>query len=160
MEDSQPPARKQKGKGKATKMGEGPVKASFMTTPEKPQRRTSRRLAEDDSARLAMEKPSRPRRFGDADPAQITVAERKTRVGRRKDSGIVQGFQEEDEAEQLHEPQMEGTKIALPFADTPVIRRNKEMRLEKGRKGQRRSSLGLRGRRASSLIESGASNGA
>ncbi|KAF2809056.1 uncharacterized protein BDZ99DRAFT_418655 [Mytilinidion resinicola] len=49
------------------------------------------------------------------------------------------------------------TKIALPFADTPIIRRNKEMRKESG-SGHRRSSTGLRGRRASSLIESGQSN--
>ncbi|KAF2873596.1 Mis12-Mtw1 protein family-domain-containing protein [Massariosphaeria phaeospora] len=49
------------------------------------------------------------------------------------------------------------TKIMLPFADTPVITRNKEMR--KGTKeGHRRSSTGLRGRRASSLIDSGLSN--
>jgi kinetochore protein Mis13/DSN1 len=51
------------------------------------------------------------------------------------------------------------SKIALPFADTPVIRRNKKMREERAGKGQRRSSLGMRGRRASSLIESGTSNG-
>ena len=52
----------------------------------------------------------------------------------------------------------DGTKIALPFADTPIIRRNKEMR--KGAEtGHRRSSLGNRGRRASSLIDSGKSNG-
>jgi len=50
-------------------------------------------------------------------------------------------------------------KIALPFADTPVLRRNKEMRKNSGQGGQRRSSSGLRGRRASSLIDSGASNG-
>ncbi len=43
-------------------------------------------------------------------------------------------------------------QIALPFADTPIINRNKELR-KKG--GQRRSSLGMRGRRASSLIENG-----
>jgi kinetochore protein Mis13/DSN1 len=50
------------------------------------------------------------------------------------------------------------TKIMLPFADTPVITRNKEMR--KGSKdGHRRSSTGMRGRRASSLIDSGLSNG-
>ncbi|EED19405.1 Mis12-Mtw1 family protein [Talaromyces stipitatus ATCC 10500] len=48
--------------------------------------------------------------------------------------------------------------IALPVADTPVIRRNKEMREGRGGKGQRRNSLGMRGRRASSLIDSGASN--
>lgn len=48
-------------------------------------------------------------------------------------------------------------RIMLPFADTPVINRNKEMR--KGSKdGHRRSSTGLRGRRASSLIDSGMSN--
>jgi kinetochore protein Mis13/DSN1 len=47
----------------------------------------------------------------------------------------------------------ESTKIALPFADTPVINRNKELR-KKGT-GGRRSSLGLRGRRASSLIDNG-----
>ncbi|OAL46726.1 hypothetical protein IQ07DRAFT_573467 [Pyrenochaeta sp. DS3sAY3a] len=48
-------------------------------------------------------------------------------------------------------------RIMLPFADTPVITRNKEMR--KGSKeAHRRSSTGLRGRRASSLIDSGMSN--
>ncbi|EFY90085.1 Mis12-Mtw1 family protein [Metarhizium acridum CQMa 102] len=46
------------------------------------------------------------------------------------------------------------SKIALPMSDTPIINRNKEMR-KKGGKGNRRSSLGSRGRRASSLIESG-----
>jgi len=51
------------------------------------------------------------------------------------------------------------TKISLPFADTPVISRNKAMRDRKSGKGERRSSLGLRGRRASSLIDSGTSNG-
>jgi kinetochore protein Mis13/DSN1 len=50
------------------------------------------------------------------------------------------------------------TKIMLPFADTPVINRNKEMR-KASKDGHRRSSTGLRGRRASSLIDSGMSNG-
>lgn len=50
------------------------------------------------------------------------------------------------------------TTIMLPFADTPVITRNKEMR-KASKEGHRRSSTGLRGRRASSLIESGMSNG-
>lgn len=64
-----------------------------------------------------------------------------------------------------HPPQAEidedhsATRITLPFADTPVIRKNKAMREGKGGKGERRSSLGLRGRRASSLIETGNSNG-
>ncbi|QPH04327.1 hypothetical protein C2857_001241 [Epichloe festucae Fl1] len=48
----------------------------------------------------------------------------------------------------------ESSKIALPMSDTPVINRNKEMR-KKGGKSNRRSSLGSRGRRASSLIDNG-----
>lgn len=45
-----------------------------------------------------------------------------------------------------------GKQIALPFSDTPVINRNKEMRKKTG---NRRSSVGMRGRRASSLMNSG-----
>ncbi|KAK4546932.1 hypothetical protein LTR36_001664 [Oleoguttula mirabilis] len=48
-------------------------------------------------------------------------------------------------------------RIALPFADTPVIRRNKEMR-KGSADGSRRSSSGMRGRRASSLIDEGRGN--
>ncbi|KAG5995963.1 hypothetical protein E4U52_007519 [Claviceps spartinae] len=48
----------------------------------------------------------------------------------------------------------ESSKIALPMNDTPIINRNKEMR-KKGGKSNRRSSLGSRGRRASSLIDNG-----
>ncbi|KAK5124790.1 hypothetical protein LTR85_001503 [Meristemomyces frigidus] len=48
-------------------------------------------------------------------------------------------------------------RIALPFADTPVIRRNKEMR-KGSADGNRRSSSGMRGRRASSLIDEGRGN--
>lgn len=46
----------------------------------------------------------------------------------------------------------EAKQIALPFSDTPIINRNKEMRKKTG---NRRSSVGMRGRRASSLIDSG-----
>ena len=45
------------------------------------------------------------------------------------------------------------TMISLPFSDTPIINRNKELRKKGG--VTRRSSLGLRGRRASSLIDNG-----
>lgn len=60
----------------------------------------------------------------------------------------------DEEGEQPKGP----TKIALPFADTPVIQRNKEMR-KNSAQGGRRSSAGMRGRRASSLIDAGTSNG-
>lgn len=52
-------------------------------------------------------------------------------------------------------PRAAPAKIALPMSDTPVINRNKEMR--KKNNGGRRSSLGMRGRRASSLIDNGQS---
>jgi kinetochore protein Mis13/DSN1 len=58
------------------------------------------------------------------------------------------------------ERKREGTKIALPFADTPVQNRNKQMREKAANKQKsRRSSSGIRGRRASSLLDSGTSNG-
>lgn len=49
------------------------------------------------------------------------------------------------------------TKITLPFSDTPINNRNKEFRKKggDGSGGGRRSSMSMRGRRASSLIESG-----
>ena len=56
------------------------------------------------------------------------------------------------------EKKRKATKIALPFADTPIIQRNKDMRKNSGQ-GHRRSSNGMRGRRASSLIEENKSNG-
>ncbi|KAK3351383.1 Mis12-Mtw1 protein family-domain-containing protein [Neurospora tetraspora] len=49
----------------------------------------------------------------------------------------------------------EPQQIVLPLSDTPIINRNKEMRKKGGASGSRRSSLGMRGRRASSLIENG-----
>lgn len=60
-----------------------------------------------------------------------------------------------DEAENRNmDPTKHSTVISLPFSDTPIINRNKELR-KKGGNGARRSSLGLRGRRASSLIDNG-----
>lgn len=62
------------------------------------------------------------------------------------------------EKEKIAEERRGPSKIPLPFADTPVITRNKEMRKHSA-EGHRRSSSSMRGRRASSLIDSGTSNG-
>lgn len=114
-------------------------------------RRRSSRIMSAEPDRVS-EEPSRPtRKFDDIDSLP---AEPKRKKGRRSKSGTT------NNAFMSPEPSQPGTsKIALPVADTPVIRRNKEMRTEKAKKGQRRSSLEMRGRRASSLIDSGASNG-
>ena len=50
-------------------------------------------------------------------------------------------------------------RIQLPFADTPVMKRNKEMRKASAENAHRRTSSGMRGRRASSLIDEGRGNG-
>ncbi|GAB1313935.1 hypothetical protein MFIFM68171_04145 [Madurella fahalii] len=66
--------------------------------------------------------------------------------------------------EETPRPDVSGTSsgtqsqmIALPFSDTPIINRNKEFRKKGGASGSRRSSLGVRGRRASSLMDNGQS---
>lgn len=111
-----------------------------------------------------------------ADPPVLPVKKR-----RKRDSGEVKAGQEGESSakeptekepsnpthnhpgqeEQPDHPQpieisFDATKIALPFADTPRIQRNKDMRKTNA---ARRSSLGLRGRRASSLIDTGRSTG-
>ncbi|EZF33405.1 kinetochore protein [Trichophyton mentagrophytes] len=93
------------------------------------------------------------------DPGPIHVA-KKRKPGSSKDLAPKLHHKDNEEAIQSTPEEIKNasTKIALPFADTPVIQRNKDMRKEKSRKGQRRSSLSLRGRRASSLIDSGVSN--
>lgn len=87
------------------------------------------------------------------DQPDAVPAEKKRRKGRPSKSKT-------EERNGFVSPESSGTKITLPMADTPVMQRNKEMRTAaKSEKGSRRSSLGMRGRRASSLIDSGASNG-
>lgn len=48
----------------------------------------------------------------------------------------------------------DATKVVLPMSDTPIIRRNQQLR-KGGAPGNRRSSVGMRGRRASSLMDTG-----
>lgn len=88
------------------------------------------------------------------DPAEDQPEEKKRKRGRpgRSKATEQNGYESPDQP-------TPGTKVALPVADTPVIQRNKELRGAKSAKGRRRSSLGMRGRRASSLIDSGTSNG-
>ncbi|OJJ60542.1 hypothetical protein ASPSYDRAFT_146695 [Aspergillus sydowii CBS 593.65] len=106
------------------------------------------------------------------EPQSQPQTERSTRATRRRDEGeqvTVEKKRKKGRPSKSHEEQPNGyvspeappagtATIALPMADTPVIQRNREMRGKKSGKGSRRSSLSMRGRRASSLIDSGASN--
>ena len=127
---------------------------------EKPRRRSARHSGESNAAsppplnpkkkRVKEKQPEdpQPRQGGDASATTHDRDETQEKVGTKGDS------QRAEHVERTHEI----TTISLPFADTPVIRRNQEMRKGSG-DGQRRSSLGMRGRRASSLIDGGKSNG-
>ena len=110
-----------------------------------------------------------------ADPQPLQVKKRRKDRGSsemKADQGAEKSqIQPQPQTQSTHEPPrnessqdhtkpieitFDATKIALPFADTPRIQRNKDMRKTNA---ARRSSLGLRGRRASSLIDSGKSSG-
>lgn len=102
-------------------------------------KRTTRR-----SSRNLTEKPEKEKPVG----RPATVAEEDD------DMAIAAPMEvERQRTPRVMEEPVESAKITLPISDTPVINRNKEMRKKGG--GNRRSSTGMRGRRASSLIESG-----
>ncbi|KAI9795986.1 MAG: hypothetical protein M1833_006562 [Piccolia ochrophora] len=132
--------------------------------PEAPQESTvaqkeapARRRKKSFSTPGAAEDGTRPRRTS-ARLSGGTAKEQPVRPPRRRLIDETARTAEADDNER-DEPSSHGTtntKIALPFADTPVNKRNKELRRH-GSLGQRRSSIGMRGRRASSLMDSGSS---
>ncbi|KAF9629419.1 Mtw1 kinetochore complex DSN1 [Lasiodiplodia theobromae] len=123
-----------------------------------PKRRRSARLSAGTNAQEQQQQASTPAPEKAKRPRKSTAHKDKTRTPKQgnEDGVAVVGAEAEERAE-AEQPSRDGTKIALPFADTPIIKRNKEMR-KGGGAGHRRSSTGLRGRRASSLIDSGTSN--
>jgi kinetochore protein Mis13/DSN1 len=130
--------------------------AAKVVVPTRETRRRSARLSSENEVQLeAASKPQpKPRKSRKVDPPKsppIPEVECRTKQ--------VAGSEQKLE---VNKARSKGTTIALPFADTPVIKRNKEMRAAHGGRNSsqnRRSSSGLRGRRASSLIDSGTSNG-
>ncbi|KAF1971036.1 hypothetical protein BU23DRAFT_537229 [Bimuria novae-zelandiae CBS 107.79] len=140
--------------------------------PEKPAQQSKRRSARlssdnqhldrvDESTEPAKPAPKRPKKTApSAAPVekgkkkQVTPAPEPQPTQKEAPTPV-----QTPKSDALHVPKKRdgATKIMLPFADTPVINRNKEMR-KASKDGHRRSSTGLRGRRASSLIDSGMSN--
>lgn len=136
--------------GQDSSAGAVPVKGQ---TTELPTRRPTRGAAKAANAEPESPTGHTTRSSRNRDPAddQPEKKRKKGRPGRPRTSES-NGFKSPEQPPA-------GTKVALPMADTPVIQRNKELRGAKSDKGRRRSSLGMRGRRASSLIDSGTSNG-
>ncbi|KAJ9419292.1 hypothetical protein FOXG_16307 [Fusarium oxysporum f. sp. lycopersici 4287] len=164
---------------------EGPPEKETNTTTKPPTRKSSRRKASvEASDAQEIKVPKRPstrrstRRSGEAQeeegpqpaPASIPEPEPESQletVPEAAPASPVSGAPKKRESRAKptrpppdwdkspqREPPVQSTTIALPMSDTPIINRNKEMR-KKGGNSNRRSSLGNRGRRASSLIESG-----
>lgn len=142
------------------------------TTPELerqeklPARRRSKRLsAEDKQPTTASSEPSNDLQAQNEQTAQPAKPKAHTVSAPRvadeppevpAASPVPQAGQD---AQSLHvDKKRRVTKIPLPFADTPILRRNKEMRKFSADQS-RRSSSGMRGRRASSLIDAGSSSG-
>ncbi|CAG9999454.1 unnamed protein product [Clonostachys byssicola] len=121
-------------------------KASEDVMPEEPapkvQKTTTRRSTRHTSEDVALVEEPRTER------AHTNGASN----GRGRKKGKSTKVAREPEMVPVQEQAVQSAQIALPMSDTPIINRNKEMR-KKG--SNRRSSLGSRGRRASSLIESG-----
>ncbi|KAI7343425.1 hypothetical protein KC354_g15665 [Hortaea werneckii] len=135
----------------ALKTGQKKTRRRFPTTPErenaeKPARRSKRLSSENVPPEPQQSSPHKPahakshanqERSPSPDQAEpVTVEKKRKRAAN--------GGEEEEKI----------MRIALPFQDTPVIKRNKEMR-KTSAEGHRRSSSGMRGRRASSLIDEG-----
>ncbi|KAL8694780.1 MAG: hypothetical protein Q9218_000626 [Villophora microphyllina] len=148
---------------KTTKRTSGSPNAAAVENNEKPQRQRRSARTSGDKDLVAENKSSPPplevkrKRKTKEDTSQAT------RKSKRTDQATSsQQFQEptttEPQRTQPVDKPLDPIKVSLPFADTPIIRRNKEMR-KGAENGSRRSSLGMRGRRASSLIDSGKSDG-
>lgn len=158
MEEPEPRQQQQTGQKRKTRAKTADTTTNS-TPSTRPQRKTSKQNSVEPTAVEDTQSPRRTRRKIDhSDPASGKTKKKKNKVDETKDPDRIEGVEMNGDHTPHQEKESHATTIALPFADTPVISKNKEMRMGKG-KGQRRSSLGMRGRRASSLIESGASNG-
>ena len=155
--EQQKPAQEQKqAEANPTQVKKRPRK-TLPTTPEKddaPRPRRSKRLSGENDQRVSgMEDP-----FTDA--ATRTARKAETTGSAPQPPGPVRDrsptLPNGKEAQQLHVQKKRETKIGLVLSETPVIRRNKAMR-QTSHESNRRSSAGLRGKRASSLIDAGTS---
>ncbi|WQF88704.1 Putative kinetochore-associated protein Dsn1/Mis13 [Colletotrichum destructivum] len=167
-EPAPPPAKKsgrgRPSKGRASAAAKAHEQAPSVTTPKtatssRPRtRRTASLLpVEEDEPQLIAPKRTtrRSSRNLTEKPEKEKPVRRPATVAEEDDEmAIVAPMEvERQRTPRVMEEPVESAKITLPISDTPVINRNKEMRKKGG--GNRRSSTGMRGRRASSLIESG-----
>ncbi|KAK1065365.1 hypothetical protein LTR74_008042 [Friedmanniomyces endolithicus] len=126
----------------------------FPTTPEreaaeKPTRRSKRLSSEHEPADPAPSpiKTAHAKSHANTERSPSPEKARPITIEKKRKRGA-NGAEEEEKI----------MRITLPFQDTPVIRRNKEMRKGGDDGGHRRSSSGMRGRRVSSMMDEGRGN--
>ncbi|KAJ9156411.1 Kinetochore protein mis13 [Pleurostoma richardsiae] len=157
------PAKKAAGRSKAS----ASKKRALSPEPEQPQaapaatsKRSHRRKpsttpapAQDEGLVVAKTRTTRRRTRSSMEKGEQDGNPPATNGAADDDSMDVVGGTPAGTGDSRREESPSAQKIALPFSDTPIMNRNKEFRKKAG--GSRRSSLGMRGRRASSLIENG-----
>lgn len=122
------------------------------TTPErdvpKKTTRQSKRLSNDPPAEPSPQRHAHAKSHANTERSPSPPRAQPVTVGKKRRQNA------EATAEAAEKPMT----IALPFADTPIIRRNREMR-KASADNHRRSSAGMRGKRASSVIDEGRGHG-
>ncbi|KAI8957766.1 Mis12-Mtw1 protein family-domain-containing protein [Daldinia sp. FL1419] len=143
VQPAQPaPRRNAKRRSNQITSDQDEIQATPPPPPPPPQRATRKR------GRPSVDKTEK-------EPAKVTNGASKKQKERTEEEiqeEAVQSTPVDEDKGRGRENASDSKKIALPFSDTPIMNRNKEMRRKTG---ARRSSLGMRGRRASSLIENG-----
>ncbi|KAH0286668.1 hypothetical protein M436DRAFT_50379 [Aureobasidium namibiae CBS 147.97] len=151
-----PPPTDEHAPKEATQPPRKKVRKTLPASPEPTPRRRSKRLSGNspvrDQAPATTSKPATESQSQQRHPATPPAAP----TSNENVAPAADGSPALDQGELTIHKKRGPAKIPLPFGETPVLRRNKEMRKLSAEKS-RRSSSGMRGRRASSLIEAGSS---
>lgn len=149
VQKSRPMRRKTRSSVEAAVEDEQPTEPAAAAAPSR--RTNGARAAKTADTRKPSGRPSRKKQ------AALPQVEDEVIEGYDDDVDVIQSSPRAVDTPMEKDPS--ATKIALPFSDTPINNRNKEFRKKggAGAGGGRRSSMSNRGRRASSLIESGLS---
>ena len=118
------------------------------TTPEREEKvvRRSKRISDENAAQTSPQRPAHAKSHANTERSPSPEQVQPVTIEKKRKQGA-NGIEEE-----------KVKRFVLNFADTPVIDRNKQMR-KSSAEGHRRSSTGMRGRRASSLMGEGRGNG-
>jgi kinetochore protein Mis13/DSN1 len=151
-----------------TKKSDVPITAPIDANATKVQKKTRRKLPSTPE-RDVPEKTTRRSKRGSSEMENVEAAPspQQEQRGRRKPNAERSPSAEGAQPLTVEKKRTQGSgvveeekvmRIMLPFADTPIIRKNRAMR-KASAENHRRSSSGMRGRRASSLIDEGRGHG-